>query len=686
MILSCTQKIFYVVALVSITGWCNESFAQYGQETLENLSLEELSQIKVTTISRVNESIDRAPGDIYVYTRALIQKRGYRSLKELLQIVPGFTVFHRDLQFVAGIRGLNANDNEKVTLLINGEELNQLTEAEFLNGPINLDNVERVEVVVGPSSLFQPANTLAATINVITKNSEGPEVIGAIGNDLPYSATVMDGKRWSENNRANFSFTVEQRKGFDAWSSDFRPNIAGKKITGELDWPSFFSVLQLGGKEWSGQAVAYRSVHPELLIDNGDPRNKAFHVDQFYSLFVKNDHAVSDDFDRIIRTSITFKNQYRKNRDGLPINALQESNKQIVYNGELGFRYKGFQKQLIQAGVQASYDDNFDTWYTLDQRNPEIVIPQTTLVSRNTYALGFYADDIVDISEKLKLIGGMRFDKNQRLLNDKWYNGERAGIVVDPTKNWISKIFFNRAVRMPSPYSSPLNEAWGKTKANPPPFAQFSTNAERPEILSTLEFQNIFYLGNFRLGATLYHQELKDFISWLEPSTNVGNFRGNGVELSLQAPLLTHFTLWGNASYNNSKLFADVSPSPSTIEQHHVEVNPEHRIIGAPKYTANAGVDYEIHDNVHFSPALRYFTEQAAFDFTRQNFVTIHNRLYVDAAITLKNIKKIKGTEADVSLSCQNLLDNRKEVAGQWLRDTYRPMGTSIVLAMGVRW
>lgn len=664
---------------------CGLARAQTEPETFAEFSLEELTKVQVTTISRIDESVDKAPGSIYVFPRSLIQKRGYRSLKELLQIVPGFSVFHRDLQYVAGIRGLSANDNEKLTLLINGQELNQVTEAELLNGPINLDNVDKVEVVVGPSSLFQQANTLAATINIITKKIDGTELIGSVGNYLPYSATVIKGKRWEENKTINFSFTTEQKRGFDAWSSDFRPNLAGRKLTGELDWPSFFSVLDAKINEWSGQIVAYRSVHPELLIMNGDLRNHAIHTDQFYSLFAKNEHALTADFERVIRTSATFKNQSRKNRDGPPINALQESNNQMNYTGELGFRYKGFNNQLIQAGVQGSYDDNFDTWYTFNQTSPAVDIPQTNLVTRDTTAFGFYVDDTFVASEKLKLIGGLRLDKNRRLPGDKWYNGERAGIVIEPGKNWISKVFFNRAVRMPSPIASPLNLAWGKDKPTPPPFAKFTTNANRPEILSTIEFKNIFYLGNFRLDTTIYHQELKDFISWLEPITNVGNFRGNGVELSIHAPLFYDLTLWGNASYNNSKLYAEVAQSASTIEQHHIEINQDKRIIGAPKYTANVGADYEIFHGFNVSPSIRYFTEQAAFDFTQNNFKTIRNRYYMDTAVTWKNWKKLKNAELDISLSGQNILNNRKEVAGQWLRDTYAPIGTSVVLSLGGR-
>jgi outer membrane receptor protein involved in Fe transport len=189
----------------------------------------------------------------------MIMQRGYRSLGELLQVVPGFTVFHRDLTFVAGVRGLNANDNEKITLLINGEEFNNLQEPNFLNGPINLDNVDRVEVVVGPSSFFQRANTLAATINVITKDVFRTEVIASSGSALPYSGTFMTGHKWASDDFVSFSFTTEKKTGFDAWNANFRPGLAGRNLTGELDEPNFFSVLKRQYGEWTFQGTAYRT-------------------------------------------------------------------------------------------------------------------------------------------------------------------------------------------------------------------------------------------------------------------------------------------------------------------------------------------------------------------------------------------------------------------------------------------
>lgn len=642
-----------------------------------------LMNVDINTVSRVEESIDQAPGSVYVFTRDIIQKRGYRSLGELLQTVPGFTVFHRDLQFVAGVRGLNANDNEKITLLVNGQNVNNINEPDFLNGPINLANVERVEVVVGPSSLFQQANTLAATVNVITKDVNGTEVEVATGNDLKYSTTVMTGKKWSPDQSISFSFTTEEKDGFDAWNQYNRPGLAGRNLTGELDQPNYFSVLKAQNGELSGQIVAYRTSMPELNIDNGSLNNDGKYVDQFYTVSLKDEHPWSPGLTSVAMASFSDKQQTRLNDGGTPLNAAEVANKQRVYAGELGFRYTGFERHLIQSGVQASYDNNYDSYFTYNVTTPAEHFPKTPLVVGDSSALGFYIDDEYRLADHTKLIGGIRDDYNTRLTGDRWFPGGRLAIVEQPTSNWVSKLMYNRSVRMPAPWASHLNEAWGVDKPNSPSFTRISTTADQPEKLSTIEWQNIFYIGRVRLSASVYHQELEDFISWFEPHSNVGNFRGNGVEVNVQAPVTEDFTVWANGAWNNSTLNVFIPPNftVNTIEQH-VIINDDNRIIGMPEYTASGGIDYSITRNLVFSPSVRYFTEQAAYDTVVGDFVTIRNRCYLDAALTVKNVMH---KDADLHVTGQNILDNRDPVGGQWLRDTYQPRGATLVVSLNMR-
>lgn len=649
------------------------------EEVQAKQRLLELMNMDVTTVSRVSESLDETPGSVYVYTRETIQKRGYRSLGELLQTVPGFTVFHRDLGYVAGVRGLNANDNEKITLLINGQNLNGVSEMDFLNGPINLDNVERVEVVVGPSSFFQPANTLAATVNVITKVLDGSEVVLATGNSLPYSATLMSGKKWDPDKFLSFSFSTAEKRGFHAWlDQPPRGRSYLNERTGELDFPSFFSVLngQLG--EWSAQATAHRMVTPELNIDELAAGNNGIMVDEFYSVLVKNEHAWTRDFVSVASLAATAKNKTRLEDGSSTSNGIEIAAAQCDYTTDLGLRYTGFADHLVQAGVQAGYVHNFDT-YTIVSYQPSLVIPKTTLVGADSQSVGVYVDDEYRATKWLKLVAGVRADHNNVLRNDEWYPGARAAIIVEPASNWVSKLIYNRAARMPTALESPMNEGWGMGKPNTPSFAT-NPNASQPEILSTYEWQNIVYLGQVRLGATVYHQEIKDFISWFNPWTNIGDFSGNGVELNMQAQLNQAITLWANGSWNDSKLHP-VESGPSTGV---FPVDSQGRITGAPEYTANAGFDFEIMKNLTFSPSLRYFTGQAGSDGGVP--VTIRNRAYLDATLLWRDCwKTSRGTTMDVRLSGHNLADNREQVASQWHRKLYEPRGAEVVLEAYLR-
>jgi outer membrane receptor protein involved in Fe transport len=667
-----------------------------GPGELRQMDIEQLMQVDVSTISRADERLDLAPGTIYVYSRQVIQDRGYRSLGELLQTVPGFTVFHRDWQYVVGIRGLNANDNDKMSLLINGQRVLGLHEQELLNGPINLDDVERVEVVVGPSSLFQQADTLAATVNLITRNTEGGEGVLAAGNALAYSATLMGGKRWAPDRFVSLSITSEMKRGFDAWPHPSRPYLPGRDLTGRLDWPSYFGVLAGQYGDFSAQAVANRIQWVELHISGADPHNDGRIVEDFYSLYLKHEHAFTGSLTSIISLEGSTKGQVRSNKDGPPINATAQSVKQRQYRADAGLRFTP-DGHRIQAGIQGSFDDNYDTWFTFDETTPtsNVHIPKTTLVDQDTFAVGFYGDDEFQVLDQLKLVGGVRVDHNQRLKGSRWYPGWRSAVVYQPVRSWVTKLLFFRAVRMPSAFQA-LNKVFGTNNPDTPSkpaFANLSPTASKPEQLTTIELQNIFYFWRVRLGTTVYHQWLRDFITWFQPHSNGGDFRGFGAEVTAHLSLGKRFTIWGNGAWNDSRLHLFrpelFGTGSNTPESFHAYVNRDDRIIGSARYTGNLGMEADLWRDLRLSPTLRYFTDQAAVEFRPlpqgPTFRTITNRLYVDATLSWRNLKRLTHVDMDLRLSGYNLSNNRAELGAQLFADTYRPRGIAGVLAADLR-
>jgi iron complex outermembrane receptor protein len=144
---------------------------------LEQLSLEELMNVRVRSPSLSSQQVETAPSVVAVVTAEQIRNLGLRTLAEALQLMPGVTV----LPSQAGgqrivVRGrANAND---VLVTLDGERLNDFYDGGFLT-EFPLDNVERVELIRGPGSALYGTNAFAGVISIYSRNRI--EAFGGIG-------------------------------------------------------------------------------------------------------------------------------------------------------------------------------------------------------------------------------------------------------------------------------------------------------------------------------------------------------------------------------------------------------------------------------------------------------------------------------------------------------------------------
>jgi len=138
-----------------------------------SLSLEELLAVDVGVASRVSQRADRQPVSVSVIDRDLIRMSAARTLNELLMLhVPGWFLVEDQDDTIAGMRGLAPDNNSKIMLLLDGRNLN----AEWFWGPpdallngLDLEFIERVEVIRGPGSVTQGQGALLGVINIVTR-------------------------------------------------------------------------------------------------------------------------------------------------------------------------------------------------------------------------------------------------------------------------------------------------------------------------------------------------------------------------------------------------------------------------------------------------------------------------------------------------------------------------------------
>jgi outer membrane receptor for ferrienterochelin and colicins len=147
------------------------------EKDLSEVSLEELSNIQVYSASKHMQNASEAPASVTVVTADEIQKYGYRNLADILRSVPGFYVtYDRDYTFV-GVRGFGrlGDWNSRILVLIDGHRINNNVLGQAMLGNeflVDVDMIERVEIVRGPSSSLYGANAFFAVINVITRTSK----------------------------------------------------------------------------------------------------------------------------------------------------------------------------------------------------------------------------------------------------------------------------------------------------------------------------------------------------------------------------------------------------------------------------------------------------------------------------------------------------------------------------------
>ena len=128
----------------------------------------------VVTPSRLPQRIDESPSTVTVIDRALIEASGSRRLVDVLQLVPGFYVgYQYNNQPTAAYHGLSDESARRLLLLVNGQRIFQFARGavDWNNLPIQLEDIERIEVVRGPDAATYGSNAFAAVINIQTRSA-----------------------------------------------------------------------------------------------------------------------------------------------------------------------------------------------------------------------------------------------------------------------------------------------------------------------------------------------------------------------------------------------------------------------------------------------------------------------------------------------------------------------------------
>jgi iron complex outermembrane recepter protein len=462
---------------------------QVAPKILKSLSLEELSQIEVTTPSKQPVKVFQSPSAIFVLTGEDIRRSGASTIPAALRLVPGVEVARIDAnKWSIGIRGFGSRLTRSVLVLIDGRTvytpLFDGTYWEVQDTP--MDDIDRIEVIRGPGGTIWGPNAVNGVINIITKDTKDTHGIlasagggneeqgffnfrygGGNGRGLNYRiygtgftrgpAVHPDGRNFDDWRAAQTGFRMDwQKTDRDSFTlqGDLYQEEAGERV----------------------QATSYtqpysRIVDANALLSGGNIMGRWKRT-----LGEGNDIQLQAYYDRTNRTEANFSDV----RDTFDVDFLE--------------RFRLPARQQVSWGLGARVDP---------VTNTEVVSGLTfDPPQRTDYLLtAFVQDEIGLVDHRLSLTlgtkflrtnftdGGVEFEPSARLL---WTPSQKQTI-------WAA---FTHALRTPSDAEANFNlSGYIGTAANGVPyFARFNAN---PNFAS--EQLNGYELGYRRLvGSKLY--------------------------------------------------------------------------------------------------------------------------------------------------------------------------------------
>ncbi|MCC2638103.1 MAG: TonB-dependent receptor plug [Moraxellaceae bacterium] len=127
----------------------------------------------VLSATRLQQSLFEAPAAVTVIDRQMIEQSGMREIPELLRLVPGMVVgYDTGSDAFVSFHGTSADLARRMQVLVDGRSIYQplLASVDWIGLPLELQDIERIEVIRGPNSATWGANSFLAVINIITRH------------------------------------------------------------------------------------------------------------------------------------------------------------------------------------------------------------------------------------------------------------------------------------------------------------------------------------------------------------------------------------------------------------------------------------------------------------------------------------------------------------------------------------
>lgn len=583
----CIYSLFLVSATATATAQSEVDQSQENNQAIERIQVKEhrLPYRGNVPLIETPQAIDRINADT-------LNKEGITRFIDALDFSPSVVRQNNSggMFDSFAVRGFSGDENNPTGYLINGFNVRGYS------GNRSTVNVETIEVMKGPGSALYGQGEPGGTINIVTKKPQFDEqgsLQGTLGNydrkqiEFDYTNGMNDVSAF----RINGSYED---------SDSYRDNVFIKNLnlSPSLLWNiSDATSLSYEMEILDQEKPLDRGVY---ILDNdfdaanpedfyGDIRDGAHEVKALGHQFTLN-HALNQDWHllggfayrdssfkgmssdtelsdgrQLLYTDPNILSRQRRQRDyeARDLSARFELSGDLelagfVNNVLIGLDYYNYHLDTDYRVWRTAWGSG-DTTYSIDPNNPDYTIERpevlpTTLTFEKQQGLGFYAQNLIEVTEKSKLLLGFRVDKfEQDILNrlsDLTQSQDQTQ--VTPRVGFLHKI--TDSVNLYTSYAEGFR---------PNPGLDSDRNAFDPEETKSFEigakWQNL--AGWFSGSIALFDAEKTNMLT-AEPnsgfSATLGKVESQGVELQLTTDLTSNTSVHSGYSYTDAKTANEV--------------------------------------------------------------------------------------------------------------------------------
>lgn len=629
--------------LFSTAAFCSVGEPQASNDFTE-LSLEALMDIKVTSISKKPQRLATAAAAAFVITQEDIRRSGATTIPDLLRMVPGVQVAQIDAnKWAVSIRGFNGRFANKLLVLQDGRSIYTplFSGVYWEHQQTPLEDIERIEVIRGPSAALWGANAVNGVINIITKHAgdtHGGMVAVRSGTQDNGSMFLRYGASINESNdvRVYGSF------------SDHDPGVTASGTASHDGW-------QHGS---GGFRMDSRLSSTDSLTLQGDFFSGSY--DELYSLYTLSQPGVP----QVVPSSAT--------ANGFNLLGRWQRSTGTASNIALQLYYDHYQRTIVELGeTRDTVDLEFQqrssigsrqdlVWgigyrYTQDQlkNSPYITFHNTNDASGLMSA--FLHDEISLVPDQLTLTLGARLEHNE-------FSGFEvqpdARLIWSPNSSHSFWAALSRAVRTPSRGDDNITYRF-LTLPGPVQLEINGNSSFKSEVIRSYEvgyrtalrpslsmdlalFVNQYRHLRVPISATPYLESAYTVV----PATLSNDMHGYtyGLEISASWRIYEWWRMQASYSYLDADMTLDAG-----VGQDLAEINRADAASGAPKHQGSIYSGFDLGRQIELGVWLRAV---GRVDYIDQ--ASIPGYVTTDARIAWKPVKSL-----ELSIVGQNLLQNR---------------------------